>query len=77
MADCEVEASPGHGVSDENIAESGLLKFLVLLYPLFLLHVRVLAHRLVAKCLDEELDPFADLDGVAEDYSLAAGGQTL
>ena len=63
--------------SDENIAESGLLKIIVLLYPLFLLHVRVQVHRLVAKCFDEELDPFADLDGVAEDYSLAAGGQTL
>ena len=77
MADCEVEASRSHVGSDENITESGLLEFLELLYPLFLLHVRVQVHRLVAESLDEELDPFADFDGVAEDYGLAAGGQTL
>ena len=39
--------------------------------------MRVQVHRLVAKCLDEELEQFAGLDGVAEDYSLAAGGKTL
>ena len=39
-ADCKVKASRGHVGSDENIAESGLLKFLVLFYAQFLLHVR-------------------------------------
>ena len=47
IADCKVEASRGHVGSDENIAESGLLEFLVLLYLLLLLHVRGQVHLLI------------------------------
>ena len=44
IADCKVKASRGQVGSDENIAESGVL---VVVYPLFLLHVRGQVHLLI------------------------------
>ena len=42
IADCKVEASRGHVGSDGSIAESGLLEFLMLLYPLFLYYFPII-----------------------------------